>query len=306
MDFVAIDFETANNDRSSVCSVGLVKFHNGKMVDEVYKLIKPSNPYFDPYNTFIHGITYKDVKDEPEFNIVWKELEKYFVDNLILAHNASFDMSVLRHVLDDYSIEYPSTIYNCTRNIAKKTWSGMPSYKLTSVCNHINYQFKHHHALEDAKASATIFLKASEKLEVNDYDDMVDKLSIVTGKIFPGGYRPARINKKHRNRKNFDPNSLIANTDTFDETHPFFGATIVFTGTLQSMVRKEAMQNVVNLGGKCGKSVTPDTNFLVMGDQDYLRFADGKKSSKLKKAEDLITKGQDLEILPENDFLEII
>lgn len=305
MDFVAIDFETANNSRSSICSVGLVKYQNGILVDEMYRLVKPFDDYFDPYNTYIHGITYNDVKNEPEFDIIWKDLYQHLNGRLILAHNASFDMSVLRHSLDHYSIPCPDLSYNCTRNIAKKTWPGRSSYKLTDVCTVINYQFNHHHALEDAHAAATIYLKAFEYLEVDSYEELVDKLSISTGELFTGGYKPARMNK-NRSSTDFNPSSLKPVRDVFDETHPFYNMSIVFTGTLQSMRRKDAMQKVVNVGGHCEKGITKETNFLVIGDQDFNRFADGKRSSKLAKAETLIANGQELEIIPESDFLELL
>ncbi|MGQ4668601.1 exonuclease domain-containing protein [Metabacillus halosaccharovorans] len=305
MDFVAIDFETANSSRSSVCSIGIVEYRNGQLENEFYSLVKPKDNFFDAYNTYIHGITEEDVEDKPEFDVIWTDVKGFIEEKLILAHNASFDISVLRHVLDEYDIDYPSCSYNCTRNIAKKAWPGLYSYQLSVVADHLDIYFKHHHALEDAHAAAKVYLNAFRNIEAESHEDLVNKLKLVEGSLFTNGYKPARVNKK-TGGKGFDIDSLVAASTEFDESHPFYGSMFVFTGTLQSMQRKQAMQSVIDIGGLCGNGVTKQTNYIVIGDQDFSRFADGKKSSKLKKAEELISKGQKLEIISEGDFISLL
>ncbi|MES5265443.1 BRCT domain-containing protein [Priestia megaterium] len=184
----------------------------------------------------------------------------------------------------------------------KKTWPGLFSYKLSVVAEYLNITFNHHHALEDAKTAGEIFSTAIKTLEVSNIDELISILKITSGTIFKGGYVPTSLN----NSKRININELIPSTNEFDFCHPFYNATFAFTGTLQSLSRKEAMQKVIDLGAICGNGVTKKTNYLVLGDQDFSRFADGKKSSKLKKAEDLIEKGQDLEIISEVDFLALI
>lgn len=304
MDFIAIDFETANSSRASVCSIGLVEYADGKCTDEYYSLVRPKENFFDGYNSYIHGITAEDVENADEFNSIWNEVIKEKVDGkLLIAHNASFDMSVLRYVLDEYNLPYPTLTYNCTRNIGKKTWQGLLSYDLSTISEHLDIQFTHHHALEDAHAAAKIFVKALEYHSANNLNDILDKINITNGMISDSGYRPARFSKK---RGQFDIKNLVAATSEFDETHPFYGSSFVFTGTLESLVRKDAMQKVVDRGGDCGNSVNQQTNYLVMGVQDFSKFKDGNKSSKLKKAEVLINKGVDLEVLTEDDFLALL
>jgi DNA polymerase-3 subunit epsilon len=120
--------------------------------------------------------------------------------------------------------------------------------------------------------------------------------------MFERGYRPVGMKKfQHSNLKD-----LVAQTDEFSPDHPFFNKNVVFTGTLKSMVRKEAAQLVVNAGGRCSNSVNRETNFLVIGDLDFRKLKDGTKSNKIKKAEELIEAGYDLEILSEKDFLELL
>jgi DNA polymerase III subunit epsilon len=112
MDFVTIDFETANDNRASICAAGLAHVRNGEIVETKHWLIQPQNLYFDPINVSIHGITAEDVKDKPRFDQLWDEIRSCFADYVVLAHSASFDMSCLRYVLDSYGIEYPTLDYS--------------------------------------------------------------------------------------------------------------------------------------------------------------------------------------------------
>ncbi|MBU9713053.1 3'-5' exonuclease [Evansella tamaricis] len=196
MDFVAIDFETANQNRSSVCSVGLVVVKEGKITKEYYQLVKPSDLYFDPICVRIHGITATDVEDAPSFQSVWGEISHLLDGNLVIAHNASFDMSVLRKSLDECGVDYPSFAYNCTVNVSKKTWHGLHSYSLNNVAEHLQIQFKHHHALEDAIVAAKVYLHSCMHHKVTSHGELVEKLEIGEGILYPNGYKPARLNKK--------------------------------------------------------------------------------------------------------------
>ena len=121
MDCIAIDFETANAARSSPCSVGVVVIKGGEVADTFYRLIKPEGNDFDYFNISIHGITPEDVENEPEFPGIWEELKPLLESGLVIAHNASFDMSVLRHTLELYGLPFPDINYTCSRIIAKKS-----------------------------------------------------------------------------------------------------------------------------------------------------------------------------------------
>ena len=106
MKFVAIDFETANSERSSACEIGLAIVEDFKIVDKISYLIKPMDNYFDYYNTVIHGIDEDMVKNEPEFDKIYEKIRPILDSYPIIAHNASFDISVLRHTLDLYEKQY--------------------------------------------------------------------------------------------------------------------------------------------------------------------------------------------------------
>ena len=118
MDWAAIDFETANADRASACALGLVVVQETQIVKHRSWLIRPSKMCFDLNNVMIHGITAEHVADKPTFAELWDEVHSEIQGMPLVAHNASFDISVLRHTLDDYRIPYPELDYYCTRAIS--------------------------------------------------------------------------------------------------------------------------------------------------------------------------------------------
>lgn len=120
MDFIVIDFETANERRNSACAIGVAVVREGIVVDSFAKLIKPPEMRFSPWNTRIHGLTERDVANAPTFAEIWPELLSIVENQLVLAHNASFDVSVLRHSLHAASLPMPRLSCLCTVKISKK------------------------------------------------------------------------------------------------------------------------------------------------------------------------------------------
>ena len=156
--FTAIDFETANSFRNSACSVGVVRVEGGKIVAAEHRLIRP--PSRDFANSWVHGITWKDVANEPSFGRVWDDLRALFDGvEFIAAHNASFDRSVLRACCEAAGIEPPATPFECTVKLARSALGIYPT-KLHMVCERLNIPLRHHHALSDAEACAKIVLAA--------------------------------------------------------------------------------------------------------------------------------------------------
>ena len=302
MNFVALDFETANEHRGSVCAVGIVKVRGGQVIDRLYWLVRPKTLDFNPYNTSIHGITADDVRDKPRFCDLWDELRGHLNSEMVIAHNAGFDMSVLRYVVADYSLPEAEFPYSCTRLIGRMAWPGLISYALTTVADSLGIVFKHHDAVEDARASAEIAVRACVDAGAKTIEELAECLKFKNGRMYPGGYTPPRSPSLSSGFKISD----LKPSDNADSNAPLAGRVFVFTGTLHSMPRIKAMQCVVDAGGGCGNGVTKDTNYLVMGDQDFARLRDGEKSSKLVKAEGLICKGADLELLSEDEFLRML
>ncbi len=187
MKFTAIDFETANSDRSSVCAVGMVIVENGKIVGQIKQLIRPVPCRFEGINISIHGITESDVKNAPTFQQYWPQLWGH-VSGPLVAHNAAFDMSVLRNALDRSGVHYPDADYFCTRIISKLAWPHYPTHALDYLANALNIPFKHHDPEHDAIACALIALRACEHLSVPTLYDLQNMCRFRVGRIFNGGY----------------------------------------------------------------------------------------------------------------------
>ena len=163
MDFVTIDFETANYSPNSACSVGLVKFINNEVTDTYSSLIRPPKLYIRPDFTDIHGLTIDDVRDAPKFNLLWDSAILPFIGNFPLAaHNASFDMGVLKAVLNHYDLSVPELSYFCTCNLSRRTWPRLKSHALTALAKHFNIIYKAHDALDDALTCGKLVLMSAE------------------------------------------------------------------------------------------------------------------------------------------------
>ncbi|MDD5658553.1 MAG: 3'-5' exonuclease [Actinomycetota bacterium] len=179
----AIDFETANEKLSSACALGMAIIEDNKIIKNMHWLIKPPELYFRPFNTYIHGISEKDVKKKPEFFRLWPTIKKYLEGNIVIAHNASFDTEVLRKLLDVYQLDYPELSYACTVNLSRKVWKNFENYKLDTVAGHLNFSFRHHNARDDAMACAKIAIEASKKMQANDFDELMKKINLKTTKF---------------------------------------------------------------------------------------------------------------------------
>ncbi|MFC1453728.1 exonuclease domain-containing protein [Verrucomicrobiota bacterium] len=310
MNFTAIDFETANSSRGSACAVGLCVVQNGQITQSVQHLIRPDPPYFAPFNISIHGITDQDVAGAPSFIELWPEVLAS-ISGPLVAHNASFDISVIRRSLDDGGMDYPDIDYYCTRVISKLTWPDMPTYALDHVAQHLGLSFQHHNAAEDARACACVALAACRVHAASSLCDLEEPFVFATGRLFPGGYSPCHGRGKDPSIRGTSSAKLRAAdisavVTEFDPDHPFFGKSFVFTGAMTALVRKDAMQAVVDCGGVCHDTVKQDTNYLVLGQKGYIVYRSGHKSSKMKKAESILSKGFPIEILSEADFVSML
>lgn len=302
MDFVAIDFETANSLRSSVCSVGVVVVKNGKIHEEVQTLINPLSE-FHYFNTRVHGITENMVQDAPTFEEFWPQLKPYIDKQMIIAHNASFDIGVLKDSVSRCYETQPEYQYSCSYRIAKKVWPDLYNHKLSTVANYLSISLKHHDALEDARAAALIVLEAMKKTRTSSINELSHLHKIKIGDS-------VTLKKPNsRAKKSIEDKTLTYIETQINEPnprHPFYGAHIVFTGKMDSMTRSSAAQYAVDRGAICKGAVDVDTNFLIVGDQALTKYVEGVKSSKMLKAEALIQKGIPLEIVGEQDFLKLV
>ena len=152
-DFAAIDFETANMEPSSVCSMGLVVVRGGEVVDRFYSLIRPEPEYYCYWNTRVHGLTREDTAEAPVFPLIG--------GLPLVAHNSSFDERCLRAVFRTYCMDYPDYTFHCTCIASRRVFGReLPNHQLQTVAARCGYDLtRHHHALADAEACAAIALR---------------------------------------------------------------------------------------------------------------------------------------------------
>ncbi|MDR2146878.1 MAG: 3'-5' exonuclease [Tannerella sp.] len=161
-DFAAIDFETANYQPSSVCSVGIVIVRNGVITRKIYELIKPEPEWYSYWNTHTHGLTAEDTQNAPTFDKVWQKIAPEIEGLPLVAHNSRFDESCLKTVFRVYQMTYPDYVFHCTCKTARRIIgkSNLPNFQLHTVAAYCGFDLKnHHHALADAEACAAIALK---------------------------------------------------------------------------------------------------------------------------------------------------
>lgn len=279
--FVVIDVETANADMASICQIGIAVFEKGSLVNKWSSLVDP-NDYFDPVNVSIHGITEETVQGAPTFDVVFDDLRLFLNGKVVVTHT-HFDRVALSQACLLHDLEFFSCEWLDSACVARRAWSDVSrsGYGLAPLAKRCGVDFKHHDALEDATAAGKILLKA---ITESGQDIEWWKKRVCAPISSEASGRFARL----------------GNPDG-----PLFGETVVFTGAL-SMSRKDAVTLAVNVGCAVADTVNKRVTILVVGDQDILKLAGHAKSSKHRKAEELIAAGQDIRILRESDFLALL
>lgn len=300
LNFTAIDFETANSYRGSPCSVGLVKVRDGQIVDQAGTLIRPPSGFdhFDGFNTSLHGITAAMVADAPPWRQVADWIGDYVGPDTIVCHNAGFDIGVLRHACAADQIPWRQVDFLCTLVLARRAFR-LPSYRLPFVAAQCGVSLvNHHQAGDDAKSAGLIALAMARKQGADTLTVLAESFGVRIGHLGAGQYTSSA---RHGGAyKLIRPD---ANQEA-DPDHPFYGRVLVFTGTLQSRTRQMAWEEVVKVGGIPEPGINKRTNVLVVGDINHAVLAPGMATTgKTAKAFALQDKGQDIEVMTEDDFL---
>ena len=161
MNFTAIDFETATGHRHSACAVAIVTVQDGRIVDEYYSLIQPPKNEYWYQNIRVHGITAEHTKNMPPFSNIYPEIRERLSSKIIVAHNESFDRSVLNAAMKHYGLDYSelnlSPRWECTCKIYRR--KGYNPARLDCCCQRMGIELQHHQALSDARACALLYLK---------------------------------------------------------------------------------------------------------------------------------------------------
>ena len=281
--FNSIDVETANADRASICQIGIVHVSNGEIRDQWKTLVDPED-WFDPWNIQIHGIDRDTVKNSPTLPEVRDELRRRLRGSVLVSHTA-FDRVAFERAMTKYDLEQLQVTWLDSAKIARRAWPsdfGIRGWGLKKIAKRLEIVFKHHDALEDARAAAEIVLRACDATQL----DIEEWLKRVKYPIFPS--ETARSVRREG-----------------DIEGPLFGETLAISGTL-AMPRKEAADMAARVGCNVANNVTKKTTILVLGIQDRKRFNGYDKSSKHRQAESLISKGIQIDIISEMDFFEMI
>ena len=281
MRFAAIDVETANADLSSICQVGVAIFEDGAQTNSWSSLVDPEDE-FDGFNVSIHGIDENTVKGAPKWPLIAAQLRVLFGDSVVACHTP-FDRGATTQACDKYQLEQFDCRWLDTARVVRRAWPenfATTGYGLRNVAKFLGIEFKHHDALEDARAAGEVLCRAIAHagLTVDDWCVRVQ--------------RP------------IDPSSQSITRDG-NADGPLFGSVAVFTGSLL-IPRRDAADLAARAGCDVGGTVTRKTTLLIVGDQDISKLAGKSKSSKHIKAEELIRQGCPIRILRETDFQSIV
>jgi len=307
-DFIAVDFETANNNLNSACSLGLAAVRNLEIVDTAYFLIKPASLHFSAVNIKIHGITPDRVKDAPPFPEIWKEAQRFFANNIIVAHNARFDMSVLKCCLIENGLDIPWFNYLCSIQISDCACMGEGvGASLKDRARYFGIPMgDHHNALSDAKTCAQLVIRSVKETGSDTFHSFCNRYSDPMMNSFTRLKPQKYFGPRYHRFQKIAISEIAATVDSFVESHPFYGKNIVFTGDLQNMDRRTAMQKVVNRGGSIKNNVSKKTDIVVVGVQDKALVGPGGISLKERRANELIEQGYTIKIVRERRFLELL
>lgn len=305
-DYIVVDTETTGLDFEfcEIIEISAIKVQNGLIVDKFSSLVQPSPylkissdgreivSYVDSYITALTGITNEMLSSAPQASAVIPSFLSFAGNSILMAHNANFDINFIFDSAKKLGLTFSNDFIDTLR-IFRRALPDLPHHRLIDICKALDISNEQAHRAEsDCITTHNCYQKVRDSiLSEKSEEDFIDL------------FKPQ--SRKNYSRK-LDARTISAETDDFDPTHPLFGQTIVFTGALNSMQRKEAMQLVANIGGLNANSVTKKTNYLVVGSEEFAASVKNGKTAKMKKAEDLRLKGADLSIISESAFFDLL
>lgn len=323
-EYVCIDVETTGLDfeYDEIIEVGAVHVVNGEITDSFSSLIRPSQSHalltvgvlkeygvesfselpFEKAEEFwkthlipsyiedLTGIKNEDLMEAPYAEEVLKNFHQFIGDSVLVGHNVNFDINFLYDAFEKNGIVFSNDFVD-TMRISRKVLPELAHHRLSDIVIELGIaDTVDHRSLSDAENTARCYEILKKKITEKESLDNFKKNFLVP---------------KHR-RYAERLHEIEATVSEFDETNPIFGKTVVFTGALSSMGRKDAFQIVVNLGGIPAESITKKTNFLVVGNEDFAKSVKNGATTKMKKAEKYRQEGLDIVTISENTFFEMI
>jgi DNA polymerase-3 subunit epsilon len=338
MDFVAIDFETANHRRDSACQLAAVVVSGGEIVGRQKWMIRPRPFYFSPRCIEVHGILPDQVAGEPEFGELWGSIAPFLEANCLVAHNAPFDIGVLVECLRAHQLATPELNFTCTRLISRAVWPGQSGYGLKSVATRLGITFRHHDALEDSLACAKILLAAAKVAGVEDLPSLELKYKLARGTANAAGYQGAKRATRARHapsvaetkasystsrlpfakspaeappaqspqpEPSLDLHRLLLRADFLKR---LAGKRVVLSGRLKMLSVDDAKQLAVRLGASVQPDVNDQTDMVIVGEawEPTRVDTESKACDAMDAAQRLIAGGCRIELLTEADFLGLV
>ena len=288
-EFVIIDVETTGRSYKfdQIIEIAAIKISNDKIVDKFNTLVKPSTDIPSSI-TDITGITNEMVKDAPELNSVLPQYIEFIGNNIIMGYNVTFDINFINANCNVPIKNNYIDLLQLARKFISKT--DVTDHKLSTIAQYYSIDISgNHRSLKDCEITYECYLKL-----INDV-----KQKYASIKSFSDNLQKYKNN--HINVKELKPR-----TENIDKNNPFFDKNCCFTGDLETVSRKDAMQLICDLGGKCQNGVTKKTNYLILGGFDGINTVEEGKSTKLLKAQEYKANGQDIKIISEKEFLEMI
>ncbi len=279
--FFALDVETANAAMSSICQIGVVEFDGPTAIDTWETLLDPQD-YFDPVNIHMHGITPQKVIGDPTFEQIYIMLRSRLQNQTVVTHTA-FDITALRRACEKYNLPELTPIWLDSARVARRHWEALryTGYGLSNVAAMLGIKYQAHDAVEDARVAGLVVIQAMRESGLSLHEWQKRAYSSVT--------------PTYEKRIKLDGNP----------EGPLYGENIVFTGAL-TISRPEAAQLAAQAGCNVQPGINHETTLLVVGIQDIDRLAGYNKSSKHRKAEQLIQSGQAIRIITEKDFIQLV
>lgn len=311
--YVVLDIETTGLDPKfdSIIEIGAIRYQNGKEIGRFSELVKPDAYYYldeedikqtsdycvvdgepiqyiNSFITDLTGITNKMIENARDEKDVLKDFDDFLSEDIIIGHNVNFDINFLYDAFE-YNLDKPlSNDFVDTMRIARRILKELKHHRLRDITEYYNINYEGaHRAVNDCMITDNCLkcLQESVLLQFESIDEFAKSVSSYKG---------------------LSAKDITTSKTEFDEEHPLYGKVCIFTGVLEKMLRKDAMQIVADLGGINGNSVTAKTNYLILGNNDYCSLIKDGKSNKQKKAEELKLKGYDIEIITENVFYDMI
>lgn len=290
-DYVVVDLETTglSSQFDEIIEISCLRIRDRIVTDDFSTLVKPKCK-IDDYTSELTGITNEMVANAPPLENILHNVIDFIGEDLIVGHNVSFDVNFL---YDTSFSEFDTVISNDyvdTLRISRKLYPELKHHRLKDIVERAGISPEgFHRALNDCYMTYNCFESMRKEICLT-YQNTEIFASLFSNKTYT----------------KIDARKLTAKTTEFDTSHPLYGKVCVFTGVLEKMDRKTAMQTVLDIGGLCANSVTKKTNYLILGNYDYCSTVKNGKSTKQMKAEQYKLNGYDIEIIPENVFYDMI